>query len=279
MPRIRALFVCAAVGLLPAAVDAEVNTSVIWQVSPDNQSWGSSLAAAPGGTVYARAVLSYTGTAQPLGLAATVFQPIVSNWSLEHTLLPFVNGGVGGNTSTPLGVVTNPDDPGSFGRLSPWGKVSFTQTSFIRGHVHTNGSGGAPQGTWLRIAQNQTTAWIGGAGNTSGGGGVHIAQLSNVGRTTLDPAFNGQLAGIVVFKFAFVLGASAQSMTISSEFRYRPKFPPAETEDVYWFGSMSEATGSIRGDGVVTPATIFIPAPGALICLATAACMTRRRRP
>src|SRR4051812_45926079 len=108
--------VVASAGLAGAA-HAVDNTQVDWQVSLDNATWQSTVDAYGGQTVYVRAVVTYIGTQSPVGLAALVFQPIVSNWDLTgsgadvDTLLPFVNGGRGSNTSTPLGVVTNPGDP------------------------------------------------------------------------------------------------------------------------------------------------------------------------
>ena len=203
-----------AVAGLAAAANAQVNTRVDWQVSMDNVNWSTNVNAQPGNLVFVRALVSYTGTAAPLGLASLVFQPTVANYDLAGTmdvLSPFVNGGQGGNTSTPLGVVSNTADPTQFGRISPFGRSALSSTSFLKGHTHTGGSGGAPAGDWLRIAQAQITNWIGGAGNTSGGSGVGIAQLSDVGRTSNDPAFNGSIQNVQVFKFGITLGDSPHS--------------------------------------------------------------------
>jgi hypothetical protein len=279
MPSFRALCSVTAAGLLPSAGAAEVNTTITWQVSVDNQAWSSSLAAAPGSTVYARAVVSYTGTAQPLGLAGFTFQPIVSNWLPTHTLLPFVNGGAGGNTSTPIGVVTNPDDPASFGRLSPWGRANLTATQALRGHVHLSNAGGAPAGSWLRLAQTPATSWIGGPGNSTGGAGVNIAQLSNVGRLPSDPAFSTQLQGIVVFKFGFVVAESPLPMTIDSPMYRRPEPQgPLDILEVHWFASMDEASASIRGEASVSTAQVFVPAPASACPLLIGWLISTRRR-
>jgi uncharacterized protein (TIGR03382 family) len=276
----------AAAGLASAA-DAQDNTRIDWQVSLNNTSWSTSVVADPGDTVFVRALVTYIGTASPIGLASLVFQPTVSNWDATppaDMLLPFVNAGAGSNTSSPLGVVTNTADPTQFGRISPWGRSSLSTTAFIRGHVHTAGSGGAPAGTWLRIAQAHITSWIGGTGNTTGGSGIPISQLSNVGRTTADPAFNDQLANIEVFKFGIVLGDQIDRTMIvdSPEEGFGNRNATTGAREVYWFGSLTESTGQIRGTPVVNTASIIvpIPAPGAaaLLGLGGLAIAVRRRR-
>jgi uncharacterized protein (TIGR03382 family) len=267
-----------------ATVNAVDNTRIDWQVSLNNTTWSTSVNAAPGDTVFVRSLVTYTGTESPLGLASLVFQPTVSNWDSTppaDTLLPFVNGGAGSNTSTPLGVVTNTADPTQFGRITPWGRSALSTTSFLRGHVHTGGAGGAPAGTWLRIAQAQVTSWIAGTGNTTGGSGVPIAQLSNVGRTTNDPAFNTSLLNIEVFKFGIVLGdLIPRTMIVDSpEEGFGNRNSTTGEREVYWFATLTEATGSIRGTAVVNTASIVVvPAPGAAALLGLGALVIRRRR-
>jgi hypothetical protein len=255
--------VVASVGLAHVAV-GEVNTRIDWQVSADNVHWG---VAGPfpsiGSTFYARALVSYIGTAQPVGLAQMFFQPVVSNWTAADTLLPFVNNGEGGNTSTPIGVVTDPNN-GTYGRVSPWGRTNLSATALLLGHVHINGSNGAPAGSWLRIAQRQVTSWIGGSANTTGGSGVPIGQRSDVGRTTADPGFNSQLQNIEVFRFAFTLGSGGfrTSMEITSPLSGFGNYNPTTGErEVQWYGSMDEGSPSIRGTVVVNSA-FLVPSPG-----------------
>jgi len=274
---------------LSSAADAVVNTRVDWQVSLDNMNWSTSVTANPGQTVYSRALVSYTGTATPVGLASMTFQPTVSNWDdtpPADMLLPFVNNGQGSNTSTPPGVVTNPNDPSQFGRISPFGRSSTSSSSAIRGFVQT-GPGPAtnpvPPGTWLRIAQSQVTAWIGGTGNTTGGSGVNIAQLSNVGRTTSDPAFLAQTQNIQVFKFGVTLGdLTGRTMVVDSPTAGFGNLNSATGErEVYWFNTLQEATGQERGTAIVNTASIIVPVPTpasvALLGLAGLV-VTRRRR-
>jgi hypothetical protein len=244
---------------------AEVNTLVEWQVSPDNVHWTGSLAAMPGDFVFVRVRVSYIGSAQPIALSSMVFQPVISNWDSEDpqvdSLAPFLAGGAGSNTSTPLGVVTNPGDPTQFGRLSPFGRTALSSTSYLKGHVHANGSAGAPPGSWLRIAQAQVTNWIGRTGNTTGGSGVPISQSLEVCRCTTDPAPNFEVANVTLFKLGIHLSADAAPRLL------RIDAPPSafgnrntttNEREVYWFANQSEAVGSIRGTPVISTATIRI---------------------
>src|SRR2546423_14507373 len=121
-----------------------------------------------------------------------------------------------------------------------------------------NNSVGQPAGGWLRIAQRQVTAWIGGAGNTSGGSGVNIAQLANVGRTASDPAFSSQLTDIHVFRFAFTLDAHTAvpyGMTIDLPLNaFGNRNSTTGEREVDWWGDMNELSGSIRGTAEGFPA-------------------------
>ncbi len=271
-----------AVAGMSVAAHAVDNTSIVWQASLDGSTWTSDTLIVPAGAqVEVRALVSYTGTAAPVGLASFVFQPTVSNWGAGDALLPFVNGGQGGNTSNPLGVV--PADGPGYGRVVPWGRSALSATSFLRGHTHTAGSGGAPAGSWLRIAQNQVTSWIGGTGNTTGGSGVPISQLSEVGRTTADPAFNSQLQNIVVFRMGLDLAdgnTDLRNLVVDSPTAgFGNRNSTTGDREVYWFASTTEATGSIRGTAVVDSVTIsIVPAPASLALLGLGGLAAARRR-
>jgi hypothetical protein len=261
-------------------VGAEVNTRITWQVSVNGIDWsGGIVMRQPGATYHVRAVASYIGTEAPVGLASFVFQPTVSNWSQGDILLPFVNGGQGGNTSTPPGVV--PADGPGYGRVVPWGWTALRATSFLRGHTHTGGAGGAPAGSWLRIAQNQVTAWIGGTGNTTGGSGVPISQLNMVGRSTGDPAFNGELQNIVVFRMGIDLSdfiPTFDPIVIDSPVEgFGNRNATTGEREVYWFASMTEATGSIRGTAIVEPVSLVLPTPASLVVGLVGLVAVRRR--
>jgi uncharacterized protein (TIGR03382 family) len=273
-----------AVAGLSVAANAAVNSRVDVQVSLDGASWSNNVNILPGaGTqpVYVRTLVSYTGTAAPLGLASVGFQPTVSNWTGADTLSPFINGGAGGNTTTPLGVLTGSQltDTTSFGRVSPFGRSALSSTSALKGFVHANPDGTG--NTYLRIAQTQVTSWIGGTGNTSGNSGVAIAQLSDNGRTASDPAFNPSLQNVMVFKFGVTVDkTNARVLAIdipAASFGNRDAV--TGDREVYWFASMTEASGSIKGTALVLPATItIIPTPASLALLGMGGLAVSRRR-
>jgi hypothetical protein len=267
--------------LLSGSALADVNTRIVWQVSRDNVNWSSSTSPTPGATIYVRAMVSYTGTAAPVGMEGFRFQPIVQGWDVRHTLLPFVNGGAGANTSTPVGVVTNTSDPTQFGRVMPWGLQNLMTANRAFGHVHTGGSGGAPAGTWLRIAQAQVTNWYGGPGNTTGGSGLPIRQLSDNGRTAEEPPFNFSLQNLEVFKFGIRLSDQVFEpyLTIDAPLNGFGNLNTTTGErEVRWYASLVESMGSIRGTPEVIPANIWVPAPGAVVTLAMGPLLLRRRR-
>jgi hypothetical protein len=113
---------------------------------------------------------------------------------------------------------------------------------------------------------------------------VSIAQLSDVGRTTADPAFNGSLQNIYVFKFGIQISPARPPLTLDLRVESPLEgFGNLNTttgdREVYWFANTSEVTGSIRGTATVTPARIIdIPAPGLLGCgVAGALGMATRR--
>jgi uncharacterized protein (TIGR03382 family) len=273
-----------AVAGLSGAANAIVNTSVVFQTSPNGTNWfGGTHIYLAGQQVMVRALVTYTGTGTPFGLASFVFQPTINNANAADTFSPFINGGVGSNTSSPLGVLVGgqPTDTTSFGRVSPWGRSATSSTSAIRGFFHTNPNG--DNINYLRIAQSQVTSWIGGAGNTTGGSGVNIAQLSNVGRTTSDPAFEPGLTNVYVFKFGITpadTGFVRADMLVDAPLGgFGNRNTTTGDREVYWWGDMNEASGSIRGTATVTTATIsFIPAPGSMGLLGLSALAIGRRR-
>jgi hypothetical protein len=169
------------------------------------------------------------------------------------------------------------DSAGQYGRISPWGRTAMTTATAITNF--DNNSVGQPAGSWLRIAQRQVTAWIGGVGNTSGGSGVNIAQLANVGRTSSDPAFNSQLTNIHVFRFGFTLDAGGLDQIIDLPAAgFGNRNSTTGEREVYWFADMNEASGSIRGAALVVPGVIHIPGPGGATLLGLGALARRRRR-
>jgi hypothetical protein len=229
-------------------------------------------------------VLVSVSTTNPnaIGLGSMIFQPTVSNWTSTDALVPFT-AAFGSNTSTPSGAVA--DASGQYGRITPWAAVSNSSAQRLFGHVHQNGSGGAPPGGFLRIAQAQVTSWIGGTANTSGGSGVNIKQLSNIGRTASDPAFNGNVTSVHVFRYAVQLDTSAirgGSGLLGVRFDAPASgFGNLNTttgqREVYWYANLNEASGSIREVPTVIPG-IIAPSPGAIAVIGLGMMGVARRR-
>jgi len=263
-----------AVAGIAVAANADVNTRISMLVSADGTNFAPEVTVAPGDTVQVLVSVSYTGTAAPLGLASFVFQPTVSNFI--GTPFGYVNGGAGSNTSTPSGVIS--DSAGNYGRISPWARTSLGTAQAISNF--NNNSVGQPAGNWLRIAQHQVTAWFGGAGNTSGGSGVPIAQLSNVGRTASDPAFNPSTQNVHVFRFGFTVGAGASAdMFVDAPAAGFGNLNTVTGErEVRWWADLNEATGSIVGTALVVPGIVHIPSPASLALLGLGGLAIGRRR-
>lgn len=272
----------AACGMAASTTLGVVNTTIVWELSTDNINYAEHNAAAPlvgiqGGMVYARAVVSYisgaNGTVIPLGLASLVFQPTVSNYRVTDTLMPFVNNGMGSNTSDPLGVVTNNTD---FGRLRPFGRTSLASSNALFGHIQDSlGT------TYLRISQRQNTSFIGGVGNTSGNSGVPINQLPDLGRTSLDPAFNPSVINVEVFRFAIRLGIGGEARTLrfdSPTAGFGNLNTTTGEREVHYFASPTDASGQIRGTVNVIPAYLGLPEPSSGLLLIAATALGRRRR-
>jgi hypothetical protein len=284
-----------AVAGMSAAASAIVNTQVDFLVSVDGGPFSSSVNITRGTgthTVEVVARMTYVGPGQALGFASAVFQPTVSGWGTTDVALGYVNGGAGNNTTTPVGAV--PDVSGQYGRISPFARTALSTVNAIFNHIH-NSSAGSPAGRWLRIAQKTATSWIGGAGNTTGGQGVAVAQLANVGRGPAEPAFNPGLS-VNVFRWGMTIDSGADSpaseriLTINAPldgFGNRvttasTQFPNSAVGDreVYWWGDMNANTGDLRGTAVVGQGFInIVPTPASLALLGLGGlCVSRRRR-
>jgi hypothetical protein len=275
-------FITASVALACLSGTTSAATTVSMLVSLDGTNFSQSVDLAPNSglrTVQVLTSVSTTNTAA-LGLGSMIFQPTVSLWAPTDTLVPFTTA-FGSNTSTPSGAVT--DAAGQYGRITPFAAVSNSSAQRLFGHVHINGSGGAPAGSnFLRVAQAQVTSWIGGAGNTSGGSGVNIKQLNNIGRTASDPAFNGQTTGVHVFRYAVQLDTALglRPMMFDAPLQgFGNLNTTTGQREVYWYADMNEASGSIREVPTIIPAFISVPGPSTLALAGLCGHAVRRRRP
>jgi len=174
-------------------------------VSTDGTTFTNSVSATPGQTVQVLVTVSYTGTSSAVtGFGSANFQPTISNWGSDLSLLPMRQGGNvlpagGAGMIQPqfYAGTTAGDGPhvsagyvaGSYGRVNPMGRTFLDDANAITSFVHNNPDGTGL--TYLRIAQANVPMWFGQAGNTTGGSGVNVAQLYVVGRTTDDPDFWG----------------------------------------------------------------------------------------
>jgi hypothetical protein len=282
----RALCVVCVAGLVSTLSTArgEVNTRVDILVSSDGLNFSSHALMVPNSgrrTFEVLVRMTYIGPRTDVaGFASAVFQPTVSNFGGTDVALGYANGGAGSNTSSPPGVVA--DAPGQYGRISPWGRTAMSTTTAISNHLHSGGSGGAPAGSWLRIAQRQVTAWIGGTGNTTGGSGVNVAQLANVGRTAADPAFNSSLS-VNVFRFGIQLDTnlSDRILVIDAPLNgFGNRNSATGEREVYWWsqGGLNGSSGDIRGTAIVNTAVIGIPAPAGALALGVGGWLLARRR-
>jgi hypothetical protein len=246
------------------------------EVSPAGaETWGSSLNALPGSSVDVRVKVSYTGTAQPVGLASMYMQPTISNWrtaGVADTVSPFVS--TGSNISTPVGNV--PDAVGQFGRIAPYANRATNGQQALASFVQTVSST-----TYLRIAQSYATDWIGTGFNFSGDRGVPISQVNNTGRSPAEPAFSTALQNVVVFKYRInistdVVGRVMQ-VTIPAD-GFGNQNTTTGAREIRWFANMTEATGSLVGGATVIPANIIVPAPAGLAMIGMGAMLAVKRR-
>lgn len=262
----------------------------------NNTGWGSEIVAVPGNHIEVRAVVSYIGAAPVVALGQITFQPLLSNWALDDSLITYGTGTMqigptGSNITTPPGWV--PDVPGAYGRITPWAAGTYTTSNFLRGHMHIN-----PDGTgtnYLRIARADVTNWIGvgptsgeaAINNTTGGGGVGINQGTiGAGRAANQPPQVLGTQNLIVFKFGFVLGngdgvrSLVQSAWLGPGNDGSPIPPPPFWQpDTRWHTSEnSSSPGTYRTSVQVESAAIHVLPSPSVVALFGVLLLTPRRR-
>lgn len=303
-----------AVAGMSAAANAQLMKML---VSSDGVNFGSSVTVAPGATVQVLVTASYTGTSTSIaGFGSANFQPTVSNWHATDTLLPLRQGGntlpadgsgmiqpqfytgttAGGGSPVHAGYVA-----GTYGRVNPMGRTFLTGTDALTGFVHNNPDGSGT--TYLRIAQASNTAWIGQAGNTSGGSGVNCAQLYIGGRTSSDPDFWGNTestfdpdigwvasartpandsrrSNVELFRFAFTLDATTptRDMIVDAPLAGQ-QLSSSNVRYLGYFANPSVATPTnIQAAVVQTGIVHVIPTPASMALLGLGGLVVGRRR-
>lgn len=263
-----------------------------------NAGWTTNLIALPGDRIEVRAVVS-TPNPAAIGLSQVIYQPIVAGWGAADVLLTNSSLGLSGAGYRPDGVgpygtmFTTPpsyvqDQPGVYGRISPFGGGITTTSSYLRGHTHAIGGQ-----TYLRIAQNHVTNWIG-VGPTSGtaqsnnfnGGGGVLSYQPHLGpeppRDTRYPPPSLGTQNIVTFKFSFVAGSISDShslvITTPPEGIGGHYVSGIFVRDAMWFAGTSEIVGSIHESVSVVDATISVPAAPSLAAPFALIVMGGRRR-
>ncbi|MCX5690236.1 MAG: hypothetical protein NTV94_10730 [Planctomycetota bacterium] len=264
------------------------------QVSRDGVNWSNDLTLDPsidGGRVLMRASVSWSSstTTVPIGFASLTWQPVISGVSAGDSIAAFANAG---NNTNGGGV--DPDGSpldGPFGRIRPFAATGPSGLQNYVVHRHTNGSGDAPAGSYLRIARNDVTRWMGtgvttgtaAVNNFNGAGGIATVQKGAGQVGTLDPAFRSGITDIAIFQLALNLANRAPGETseigISAPLEGTSRDSTTGARRGTWYSSTTDNFGSIAGDLVVTGAVVhLVPTPAAISLLFSAGLVASTRR-
>ncbi|MFO0832919.1 MAG: hypothetical protein U0637_13895 [Phycisphaerales bacterium] len=255
----------------------------------DGTQWASSVHAAAGDRVEWRAVVSYTGTRTDIqGLSEALYQPVVSNADnagvAMDALGPWRNGGEGSEVLP--GTLVTTDEGESGGPLASYGRVGMAHTGTISAYSnilttfrHSGGSGGAPAGEWLRVAGSFVTQWpVSGSGSGWNADdanrllrGVSAAQNSRLAPGYpggVYPYFREGTQRVVIFRQALVLGDATDrvvEITTMEAMLRRAVMYSGSTDNrryISWYTQDSQTyNAAYKTSVVITPATIFVPAP------------------
>ncbi len=235
-----------------------------------------------------RARASYfvgTDGVQPIGLASLGFQPVFSNVRPgRDAIAPFVAFGNDRNGGS-IVLDGSPLD-GPFGRLSPFAGTGPRATEAYQVHTHTGLSGGAPAGTYYRIARGDVTRWVGtgpttgtaAGNNTSGSGGVVLAQRL-ASREAIDPPVSYDL-NTTLFQIAIdVEGGGTRTIGVSAPFAGISRNTVTGNREGAWMRDLDDRFGEIKGDiSVVSGRITIVPSPAGATVLALALIGVAHRR-
>jgi hypothetical protein len=270
--------------------------------------WANEISVLPGSRVEWRVTVSYTGTnTNVFALADLRYQPTISNWDNDGAsvdqLSPWRNGGNGGQPpGGEFGMLDKQEGIGNeplidYGR-SGCGTIGTIPSNgnTLTAFTHVNGAGGAPPGSWLRIAGASATSWPiadGDPWTTSDGlrviRGVPATQHQYLVSGLPHPYFVAGTQDIVLLRQAVTLSsdAGARSLEISTGEWSMLRAGAAGSSDnrryMTWFDSAVSFSSSYRSAVEFTSAAIHvippIPAPGAIaVCAGGALILARKRR-
>lgn len=264
--------------------------------------WGSEYnGAVAGERVEFRAVASYVGTRTDLfAMGEVLYQPTISNadntgvGAEADQVGAWRNGGNGGNSVA--GSMLTEAEGNDGGPLASYGRVRFggtactaTGSNTLTAFRHTNGSDGAPPGSWIRMAGSYVSQW------PQPQTGLPSAALINLilrgvssqqQSQSLAPVFHAPgVQNMVIFRQSITLSSdpSARQLEFSTFLaafrRAGGTIAPDDTRYVSWQTGPADS-GSHRTGVTIVPATIWvnIPAPGAGFAFIVFGLSAARRR-
>lgn len=280
---------------LAAQASAQVdNTNLRFEVSTDGLNWGSEVSHNPNEgqrRILVRVMVSWesTGTTVPIGFASMTFQPVITSVRFGDSVVNFANQG----NNTNGGGVTLDATPldGPFGRLRPFAATGPSGLQSYSTHAHTNGSGGAPMGSYIRFARNDISNWMGmgpttgsdAVNNFNGAGGIAAVQKS-LGLLTpgIDPPFHFGITDINIFQFAIDVDTLApgeqRTLSLLAPLEGISRDLTSGVRSASWFASNSDNFGTIKAPVNVSGAQInLVPSPAALSLLMCGGLTLNRR--
>jgi hypothetical protein len=282
-------------GVATSATAALSQLSIL--ASKDGSAWSDHLivdqGAGDSGQVYIAYVLSYVPQSQgeitPDAFASVTFQPVFANVRTGvDTINPFANTGNNVNGGAIDARASYGAGTGGYGRIKPWAATGPSSTQSYVAHSHTANSGGAPAGSYYRIARNDVTNWFGlgattgtaASNNFNGAGGVVVGQKQNPA-AGIDPARVSGTQGLLLMVLSMQTGPTASSFDIAcgAPLEGMSRNSTTGAREANWYANTTELAASIKVQMAVTGAMItVIPAPGTLAVLGMAGFFAGRRR-